>query len=247
MEVTNHGEVLRLVPGADMAVLMVHGICSSPRHFDGMLPWIPENCSVHNLCLQGHGGDVRDFSAASMKAWRSQVDTALRSLCTVHDRVVLVGYSLGTLLLMEAAGRYPQVKGMLLLNPPLCPRVHPKMVPFSLGMAFGKTNWRDPYLAALCQDVGIQLSPWLPLYLGWIPRFWELLMLCRRCRKIAGDISVPCHSFLGGRDELVSMRSQKYLTGNPHVTVHIMDTAGHSYYPQADVQRFHEALEELLQ
>ena len=46
----NHQEYRRIVPGADMAVLMIHGIVGTPHHFDNLLPLIPENWSVVNLC-----------------------------------------------------------------------------------------------------------------------------------------------------------------------------------------------------
>ncbi len=241
-----HQEYIRLVPGASCAVLMVHGICCTPRHFDFLLPLIPEEVSVCNLLLDGHGGTVTDFSRTSMRKWQTQVEGWLETLCATHSQVLLVGYSLGTLLLMNAARGRPQVKGLLLMNPPLCPRPMPIMVPFSLGMAFGRKHWKNPRMAAMAEDISIRLSPILPLYLGWIPRFLELLLLCRKTRPTAMHIQIPCHVFLGTRDELVSPRSRKHVSSHPAVTIHIMEGAGHSYYPEKDRRQMEDAFRSLF-
>ena len=241
-----HRQTLHLVPGAENAVLMIHGICCTPRHFDFLMPSIPENWSVHSLLLDGHGGTVRDFSKASMARWKRQTEDALQDLCKTHKRVLLVGYSLGCLLGMEAAQQYPQVKAMLLLNPPLHPMLHPKMVPMSLRMAFGKVNTANPREAALFQDIGIALEPWLWKYIGWIPRFWELLVLCGKCRPVARKIAVPCEAFLAKKDEMVSLRSRKHFENNPSVTLHYMQEAGHSYYTEEDRRQMAFSLQKMI-
>lgn len=242
----SHSEYIRIVPGADCAVLMVHGIVSTPRHFDFLVPEIPENWTVANLLLDGHGGSVRDFSKTSMKKWKAQVREWVETLCATHNQVLIVGYSLGTLLTMCVAQGCPQVKGMLLLNPPLKPRLHPKMIPMSLRFAFGKVRKNVPAEAALWEDIGVALEPWLHKYLGWIPRFVELLLLCPKCCPVAQKISVPCHAFLGKKDEMVSMKSKKYLENNSNVTLHIMETAGHSYYAPEDKAQMKLALQALI-
>ena len=61
----DHAEYLRLFPDADVAVLFVHGILGSPRHFDLFLPVIPPKWSVQCLLLDGHGKGVKDFSKSS--------------------------------------------------------------------------------------------------------------------------------------------------------------------------------------
>ena len=55
-----------IVPGAENAVLFVHGIVSTPRMFDDFVALVPQTWSVHNLLLPGHGGTVQDFGRLSM-------------------------------------------------------------------------------------------------------------------------------------------------------------------------------------
>jgi esterase/lipase len=51
-----HEEYVRMVPGSDTAVLMLHGITGTPDHFEMFLHLIPETWSVHALLLEG--GDL---------------------------------------------------------------------------------------------------------------------------------------------------------------------------------------------
>lgn len=46
----NHQEYRRILPGSNMAVLMLHGIVGTPHHFDDLIPLIPEDWSVVNFC-----------------------------------------------------------------------------------------------------------------------------------------------------------------------------------------------------
>ena len=71
-----HRETVRLVPNADTAVLMIHGICGTPNHFRDVIPLeerIPDHISVYNLLLDGHGGTVSDFAASSGRKWSEKV------------------------------------------------------------------------------------------------------------------------------------------------------------------------------
>ena len=55
---------------ARKAVLMIHGICSTPRHFDWLLPSFDDSWAVYNILLDGHGGSVQDFAHSSMEIWK---------------------------------------------------------------------------------------------------------------------------------------------------------------------------------
>ena len=38
-----HKEYIRVVPGSKCAILMIHGIVGTPKHFEAFLPLIPED------------------------------------------------------------------------------------------------------------------------------------------------------------------------------------------------------------
>lgn len=241
-----HKAYIKERPGTAKAVLMIHGICSTPRHFDWLVDLFDESWSVYNILLDGHGGSVQDFSRTSMKKWKAQTYRMLEQLSGQYESVLLIGFSLGTLLQLHALPAFPKVKGMLLLNTPMCPWVSGRMVKYSMTMLWGKVEEDDCHAYACSQDVSIRLSKNPFLYLGWLPRFAELLQLCAYGRKHGGDIRVPCYAYFGGRDELVSLRSKKYLEDNPNVTVRVFDSAGHFWFSPEDQQTVRQDLQALL-
>lgn len=226
----DYSEYIRINESASTAVLMVHGIISSPRHFDWMISVIPEEWSVCNILLDGHGGRVKDFSKTSMKQWKEQVGSWLERLSEQHSSIIVVGYSLGTLLTIELAEKYPKIKGMLLLNPPLKVALNPVMIKRSTCFSFGKVNRDNPAELAMYEDLSIALEPYLWKYLGWIPQFIQLLVLCRQCRDKVSQLKMPCYVLFGKKDELVSLKSKKYFDENSLVEYEIFENSGHCYY-----------------
>lgn len=242
----DHSAYIHEPAGARKAVLLIHGICSSPRRFDFLLSEFDDGWAIYNLLLEGHGGTVQDFSRASMKQWKAQTNAMLEQLSQRYDRILLIGYSMGTLLEIAALPRYPKVCGMLLLNVPMRPWVRLRMLSLSKKWIYGQRDLCDPVQAAFDYAVGITPTPKLWSYLGWIPRFLELLGLCRYCRRHWQNIQALCFAYLGTDDELVSLRSRKYLEPNPHVTLRVMENTGHFYYPPEYADKMRADLRTLI-
>jgi len=242
-----HREYIRIVPGAKTAVLMVHGIVGTPRHFDFLLDLIPEDVSVVNMLLEGHGGKVPCFSQASMKAWRAQVKNALEDLCKNHEQVFVVAHSMGTLLTAEASCQFPQVKGMLYLSVPLRIRLAPGMITASLRWCFGRLRSDHPKEQALGHAAGVEPNPRLWLYLGWLPRFWELFLLSRSSRPLMEQLKLPVFAFLSHDDEVVRRSTAKHLAKNPNIQYTMLPGCGHFYYTAAAEDQMRSAFQQLLE
>lgn len=243
----DHSEYRRTVSGSRKAVLMIHGIVGTPRHFDGLLPAVPESWSVRNILLDGHGGQPEDFSRSSMKKWKAQVETCLQELCDANDQVVVVAHSMGTLLTIQALHRFPRISGLILLNVPLFPRLHPVMIPRSLKFCFGKLNLDDPVEAGFAAAAGIAPAPQLWRYLGFLPRYLELFQLCRQTRPLIADIAIPCHVFQSRTDELVSSRSDRFFWNHPVIQYTRLEESGHFTYTPRDLPVIQKAITAFLQ
>lgn len=241
-----HKEYIREIENSKNAVLMIHGIDSTPRHFDRFIPTVPEDWSVYNILLDGHGGEVQDFSRTSMKKWKAQIYSKVEELCGKYEKVVLVGHSMGTLLSINAMAEQPQVKSMMLIDVPLKPWMKFRMWICALKASFGKLNRNNPHEAALEKSIGINLTPKLWQYLGWIPRYIELLTLCRQTQKKINTINVPCYVFQSRHDELVSVKSSKYFKENPLITHEMMENSGHFYYAPEDMQKMLSCMEKMF-
>lgn len=242
----DYSEYIREVPNANTAVLLIHGIVSSPRCFDWLIPWIPDEYSVYNILLDGHGKTVRDFSRTSSKKWKADTARWMEYVCSRYEKVVVIGHSLGTLLSIGEAPNHPQIKAMLLLDVPLKVHILPRMIWLSLKSVTVGLDPNIPLEADLNQCLGIHLSRNVFLYLGWIPRFLELLVLCRQTRLKIPSLTVPCYVFHGLQDELVSLKSARYFQHHPAVKHQLLPHAGHFHRTPEDAQKVRAAMESIF-
>ena len=231
----DHSAYIREVPGSDTAVLMMHGIVGTPRHFDMFLPLVPEEWSVYNLLLPGHGGTTVQFGQSSMKAWQAHAMETFDKLCGMYRRILLVGHSMGSLFAVRMALKRPEkVCALFLLAVPLTVVMKPVMAVNALRVSFGLVKETNPRLVASRDACGVETTLRLWQYLGWIPRFLELFQEIHRVKPYLLDLTVPTQAFQSRQDELVSRRSTAILRKNAYVQVTELPGAAHYYYPEAD-------------
>ncbi len=228
-----HEAYIREVPGSPQAVVLIHGILGTPRHFDFLIPLIPADYSIYNIQLDGHGGCVQDFSRTSMKKWQAQVSSLLDDILPRHDQVILVAHSMGTLFsIREAIARPKKFRHLFLLQIPLRPWLKIRTAYDALLLPFGIIPDRAQ---AMYNDCGLTLSRKLWLYLGWVPRFLELFALCYQTKKIMGQLTVPCQAFQSKKDELVSINTCRDIEKHPHYQMTILPNSGHFAYFDNDL------------
>lgn len=235
-----------VVPGAENAVVMIHGIVGTPAHFQFLLPVIPEGWSVYNLLLPGHGGSVRDFSRSSMEAWKRHVHHTLEEVLRSHKKVVLAAHSMGTLFAIQEAIDRKEVAALFLLAVPLCPQLPPttaiNSTKAALGLAKpGSAPWE------MLQDSGVRLSRNLFAYLGWIPRYLELFREVGRTRKLLPGLQTPAWVYQSRKDELVAFRAVKYLENHPAIRLTVLEHSGHFAYRKDDPEFLRREFAQLLQ
>lgn len=233
-----HEEYVRIVPGADTAVLFIHGIVGTPNHFRDLIPLVdlvPENYSIYNVLLDGHGKTVDDFAKTSMNKWHEQVWSIFDCLAKTHDRVILVGHSMGTLFSIQLAIEYPdRVPFLFLIAVPLRPGIRLTTIRNLLMMVFGKLREDVPLEAATIKVCGVQTTRKLWKYLAWIPRFLELFCEIYRTEKVMEKLSVPCTAYQSQHDELVANRTRKLLEKSGVMEVHNLPCSTHFYYHPDD-------------
>lgn len=237
-----HEPYVRIVPGAENAVLFIHGIVSTPRFWDDYIPAIPADWSAVSLLLPGHGGTVKDFGRVRRGAWQQHVHGAIQVLRQSHRRVYLVGHSMGGLLsILEAADDPESIAGLVLMAPALRIRVKPSALWHNLLKGVGLAETREE----LARYYGTEPDWRAWRYIGWIPRYLELFSLSRAARKALPRLNIPALAFLHGRDELVSPRSGKLLQACPSVTVTVLEGSMHHDIAPADRQTVLMALREM--
>lgn len=233
-----HAEMIRLVPGADTAVLFIHGIVGTPNHFTtqiSMLDLVPETWSLYNVLLEGHGMGVKEFARSSMKQWKAQVWRIFQDLAKTHERVILVAHSMGTLFSIQLALENPEkVPFLFLIGVPLRPGLRLFGIVNSLRIAFNCVREDHPLEKALRDDCGVRTSPWLWQYIGWIPRFLELFREIYRTEKVLKELKVPCTAYQSKKDELVSNFTRRVLARSGVVEIVDLPESTHCYYAPRD-------------
>jgi len=233
----SHKESIRIVPGADTAVLFIHGIVGTPNHFRDLIPMeqmVPADWSFHNLLLDGHGAAVSDFAASSMKKWKVQVWSAFENLAQQHDRIIIAAHSMGTLFAIRLGIENPEkVPFLFLLGVPLRPGVRVTMMRDCLLMVFGKLRPE----AVLWKASGVKTTRKLWKYLGWIPRYLELFREIHSTEKMLESLKVPCVAYQSANDELVMNWSRQVLERSGVMEVHNLEESTHFYYAPDDRER----------
>ena len=239
-----HEEYIREIPGSRQAVVMVHGILGTPDHFRDFIPLIPEDWSVYNILLDGHGTGVSDFSRSCMKKWKAQFTALLDDVLERHDRVILAAHSMGTLFAIQEAVRRPEkIKSLFLLQTPLRPWLKLRYACYAVLMPFGILPEAAVDMSR-GTSVGLDIRLWK--YIGWVPRFLELFSECRKTRKLLGRLTVPCRIYQCQKDEMVSMRTCKDLNKHPHLQVTVLPDSGHFAYHGADAQLLRSEFSEIF-
>lgn len=246
-----HEETIRMIPGAKTAVLLMHGIAGTPDHFRTLLrleDLIPADWSVCNVRMPGHGGQPEDFSSSSLREWEAYCQHHFNRLCRTHDRVILVGHSMGTLFAIRMALEHPEkVPFLFLIEVPL--RVGVKLfgVCNLIRFAFGKLDLADPVQEAVSRVCSIEPTWKVWRYIGWLPRLVELIRRMHDSARQVSELTVPAIAYQAKRDELVSDRSRKILIASGKVDVRNFERSTHFYYHPEETALVREVFSRRIQ
>lgn len=240
-------EYIRDIPNSKVAVLMIHGIVGTPAHFRELIPIIPDNCTIHNILLNGHGKSARDFGASSMKKWKEQVESELEVLFNEHEKIIIVAHSMGTLFAIQEAIEHPdKISKLFLLAVPLKPKVKISTYLAAFHVYRGKIKPDDKLALTMKDAIGVKLERNIWSYVSWIPRMLELLSECKHTCKIIEKLKVPTITFQSESDELVSSKSCKFLEAHPYITNIVLYDSGHYGYGKDDLKLIQKHLNEIF-
>lgn len=102
---------------AGTAVVLVHGFTGNPKATRPMAKVLHDaGFSVDAIRLPGHGTTPRDMATTRWADWRTAVTHAVDRALREHDRVVLVGHSMGGSLVLDLAGSRNDIAGCVAIN-----------------------------------------------------------------------------------------------------------------------------------
>ena len=225
-----HKTYINKVSGARKAVLFIHGFLGSPEHFERFIMHVPNDISVYNILLEGHGGSVLDFGKASMQEWKKQVTEVTDELCANYEQIYIVAHSMGAFFAMEEAIKHSdKVIGLYLLQTPLKIAVKPTAAINTLRSFFDVFS--NNAVAKAYKDAhSVKLNFRLWEYLFWIPRYLELFKESKKARTTILELDTQCLIFQSRRDELVSMKSLCFIPQKSNIQVKVLNNSAHFIY-----------------
>lgn len=241
-----HVAFIREVAGAENVVVFVHGILGTPHHFAAMMEKVPENWSIYNILLEGHGGSVEDFADAGMKKWKNQVHRLILDLSTRYEAIYFAAHSMGTLFAVDEAIKNDKIRKLFLLNMPMKVGLKPRAVTNSLKIIFCRIAPDDEDVLGMMSACSIKTDRKIWKYIRWVPNYLALFAEIRKTRGKIKNISVPCCVFQSGKDELVSKHAVKYLKDNPRIVIEELKNSGHFSYEKTDFERINNEFEKFL-
>ncbi len=103
-----------------VGVVLVHGFLAAPQELSALAYYLAmQGLWISVVRLKGHGTSPDDLALRTADDWRESVDSGYATLKLVCKRVVLVGFSLGGGLALDAAARNRDVAGVVAVSPPL--------------------------------------------------------------------------------------------------------------------------------
>ncbi len=99
-----------------MDIVLIHGLSGSTADMQYIADkMIDAKYNVSNIALPGHGTKPEDLLPINMQNWIDEVESQIN---TCAQKIVIVGQSMGALLSLYCAVKYPdKVKGVVLLSP----------------------------------------------------------------------------------------------------------------------------------
>jgi len=221
-------------PAGGNLVIFIHGFMGSPRQFDKLAEAAAEQgYSAAALLLPGHGCTAREFASGTFKQWQEHVNAEVERFSHDYDNIRLVGHSMGGLLAINAAVKYPGiVRGIFTIACPF------KLTLFSsyalkirLKQLFGKKD--DPAKIAYISNSSI--NPSISLMWRILKPKAELKALMAAANNNLLRVSVPVTAVYSSSDELTSIESlgifSSGLSEAPFEQVLLSDSL-HSYFTE---------------
>ena len=239
--------------GTGPVVILLHGLASSSRNWEEIVPLLSPRYRCITIDLLGFGQSPKPEGAEySIEQHVGSLHRTIRHL-KIREPYILVGHSLGSLLACRYARQYPkEVSRLMMLSPPIYlhhtqygrRRVKQTAGAYLRVYRFLRTHKKFTlrnlsHLSRLFPALGaLQLNE-----ATWIA-FTRSLEKCIETQTVITDIAdvkAPVELFYGTRDQVIVIENIKLLTSMRHVTVHVVKGASHFVH-----KKYAQIMSELL-
>ncbi|HNB52083.1 MAG TPA: alpha/beta fold hydrolase, partial [Anaerolineales bacterium] len=219
-----------LLPGGKTGCILIHGFTAMPEEMRDLGDYLHrQGYTVLGLRLAGHATDPRDLARTAWTDWLISVEEGLALLKHLTDRVFLIGQSMGGMVSLTAAGRYP-VAGVIALATPFL-----EFTDEQIAWSEEHARKRKPMLkqdARPHAELGIRREAGYPAYAAAPPSIQkELYHLQKAMASALPVISCPVFVIQSHHDEAIPPNSLEQITTRlttPRVQTLWLDHFSHS-------------------
>jgi carboxylesterase len=194
---------------APVGCLLIHGFSGSPAEMQWLGRYLADRgVRVEAVRLAGHGTQPKDLTYVTWRDWLHSAAEGLERLSHDGRKVVVIGFSMGSLLAMHLCAAYPElVAGVAAISPPIFfrdRRIH--LIPVVRHLIHWHrvrraSNNTDPQ--AHTRYISYRRYPLVAVD--------HLLDLMRATRKVLLDVRTPALIMHGMRDSVIHPKSARYL------------------------------------
>ena len=209
-----------LIEGNDIGVVLLHGFTATTAEVRLLADYLKGfGYTLVAPLLPGHGTQPAELNKTSWLDWYAAAEAAyleLRGKCT---KVFVCGESMGALLALLVASRYPQVDGVIAVAPALQIR------------GIGLSRIMQYFVKFRPKNQAEDNLPWKGYTVYPVRGLAQLAKLQIVVKKELGNITQPLLVFMGGKDASIHPESGKiiidavrssekeliYMPDSPHV------------------------------
>lgn len=201
----------------DTVCLLMHGLGGTS--FD--LKWVEAaltraGIATRVLTLPGHGGSVEAYGAARFADWAAYAEREYQELAAQGKRVIVGGFSLGGILALHLAERFPVAGVMVLASPMFLCKLHPYFAPDPRLFFFPLLAlWRKVEYHSKRSELAKETAPWEG-HEGIVfpPQVVDLLRGMVAVRKKLSQVSAPLLFVQARGDKTCNMYNARYIAKN---------------------------------
>jgi len=105
-------------PGEKTGCVLVHGFTGTPKEMRIMGDYLNKSgVTVIGIRLAGHATQISDIVRTRWKDWLASVEDGINLLSNICDDIFIAGLSMGGILALIAASRYP-INGVIAMSTP---------------------------------------------------------------------------------------------------------------------------------
>lgn len=199
---------------SERACLLIHGFTGSPWDMKPLGEALAKRgYFVEGIRLRGHGQEPQAMLGVRYSDWLEETETALKRLSESHRPVFVVGLSMGALLAILLAARFPSsVQAVVLLAP--AARLRARTA--ELVRLTRRFRWIPPLLPWLNKtgtDIGdpneLAAAPIIPRFPTSL--LYDLWSLQDLAQKEACRVTAPTLVIVARKDRVVSNRAARAL------------------------------------